>query len=499
MKDLNLLKASASELQGQLQSGYLSSIQLVKACLKQISKYNHEEPVLRAIYAVPPEDKVLAVAEQLDKKRVEGRVRGLLHGVPLIVKDTINTGKELGMGTTLGSYAFENSWPRQNAVVIDRVRAISGHTPHDVLMGDNITSGWSALGGQAQSAYVPGGVKPREMRLGHSAPGGSSSGSAVGVSAGFSPLSIGTEADGSLATPASRSALFGMKPTVGSTAMQGVFVISRAFDTLGGMAKSVQDLSYLIEYIQDDSAKSGLPDMSWAPLRLGFVKPEDWFLPASLVKPDAGAETQMKTAIGAAISKIGALGAEIVGPVGLPHPGSAGIWKNMGPMFDYEATGVIDSYLTTRDGPEMKTIQDIVDFNLQHADLELPEDYPNQNLLLGPIQRNVTESDYLEAKAMLRRVAYEEGMLKVMNEHQLDAILGPSDGPLASVAAATGAPVATMPLGVLDLNGRPFGLSVITKPGQDGMIFHVLSAFEATFPGRILPPLLVASETASNM
>jgi amidase len=481
--------------------------------LEQIAKYNQAGPVLRTIYAVAPDEHVLAVAEALDKERTEGRLRGPQHGIPVIVKDTINTGKELGMRTTLGSYAFEKSWPKRNAAVVDRLIArgliILGKASCTELgnfKGDNLTSGWSALGGQTQSAYIEGGVKHREMRLGHSAPGGSSSGSAVGVSAGFSPLSIGTEADGSLVTPASRAALFGMKPTVGTTTMGGVFVISRTFDTLGGMAKTVEDLSHLIENIQDDEVKDGLPGgtyqsflkKTWSPLRLGFVKPEEWFLPPSLVAPDEGAENQMKSAIEEAIVKIKALGAETVYPIELPHPGKAGIWPKMSVIFNYEAAGVIESYLTTRDDPTMKQIQDIVDFNLEHAELELPEDYPNQNLLLGPITANVTDLEYDEAKASIRRIAYE-GLLQAMNEHNLDAILGPSDGPLASIAAATGGPVATMPLGCLELNGRPFGLSVTSKPQNDGILFQVMSAFEATFPERVLPPLLVGLETSSSL
>jgi len=365
--------------------------------------------------------------------------------------------------------------------------------------GDNITSGWSAFGGQTQTAYVKGGVKYKEMRLGHSAPGGSSSGSAVGVSAGYSPLSVGTEADGSLCTPASRAALFGMKPTVGSTPMDGVMVISTSYDTLGAMAKTVGDLATMIEYIQEGSKHIEVPlggyqsffQNNWSGLRLGCVDPAKWFLPPGLVTPIEEVENQMKSAIEDALKQITANGGEVVYSIDLPHP--VDLWGMMGTVLNYEARSVVETYLSTRDDPAMNSLEDIINFNIEHADLELPEEYPNQNVLLKAANHNITSSEYNEAKSLLQKNALREGLEKVMKQNNLDAVIGPSDGPLASIAAMCGSPVATMPLGRLELNGRPFGLSVTALPKQDTALFRVMSAFEATFPGRILPPFVVES------
>ncbi|KAK3358282.1 amidase signature domain-containing protein [Lasiosphaeria ovina] len=337
-----LLTASAGELQALLRSGDLTSVQLVKACLGQIAQYGQSGPNLRAIVSTPPEKDVLSIAERLDKERAAGKVRGPFHGIPIIVK------------------------------LLDKGLIILGKASL-TFQGDNITSGWSALNGQTQSAYIEGGVKHREMRLGHTAPGGSSSGSAVGVSsAGYSPVSIRTEAHDSLCTPASRAALYGMKPTVGSTPMDGIFVISTTFDTVGAMAKSVDDLATL----------------NWSGLRLGFVDPDKWWLPSWSVTPIQEVNTQISR----------------------KHQRH---WRCEDTIFDYGPRGVVAKYLETRDDSSMKTLEDIAKFNIDHADLELPE-----------------------AQATLQREALENGVQRLMKENRLDAIIGPTDGPLASISAA---------------------------------------------------------------
>ncbi|KAH6635528.1 amidase signature domain-containing protein [Chaetomium sp. MPI-SDFR-AT-0129] len=519
-----LLTASATELQALLESGNLTSVQLVKACLNRIAKYDRSGPTLRAIVSTPPEEYILSVAERLDKERAVGKVRGTLHGIPIIVKDSINTDPSLGMPTTLGSYAFEKSQPKGNSVVVQTLldkgfiilgkasltfSPISSPPPafaNDLInnfRGDNLTSGWSALNGQTQSAYVQGGVKHREMRLGHTAPGGSSSGSAVGVSAGYSPISIGTEADGSLVTPASRAALYGMKPTVGSTPMDGIFVISTTFDDVGAMAKSVDDLAILIGYVQEKGAgnNGASPDYravfqrDWSGLRLGFVDPDKWWLPSGLVTPVEEVHTQIKASYEAAMERIQSSGGEVIYPVELVHPKENGIGKAMDTIFDYEPRGVVAKYLETRDDPNMKSLEDIANFNIEHADLELPEDYPNQNAILDALHHKFKCTDYEAAKTTLQKEALENGVRRIMEENRLDAIIGPTDGPLASISAAIGGPIATMPAGVLNWHGRPFGLSVMTLPKHDGVLLKVMSAWEVTFPKRVLPPLLLEQDT----
>lgn len=143
----------------------------------------------------------------------------------------------------------------------------------------------------------------------------------------------------------------------------------------------------------------------------------------------------------------------------------------------------------------MKSLEDIAKFNVEHADLELPEDYPNQNAILDAINHDFTSADYEAAKATFQTEALEKGVQKVMEENKLDSIIGPTDGPLASISAAIGGPIATMPVGLLSLYGRPFGLSVMTLPNHDIVLLKVLSAWEATFPRRAWPTPLLRQET----
>ncbi|KAB5585672.1 amidase signature domain-containing protein [Coniochaeta sp. 2T2.1] len=475
MKELHLLTASAADLQALLCSGHLTSFQLVKACLNQISKYDRSGPTLRAIISTPAEEDILSVADRLDKERAAGKVRGPLHGIPIIVKDSINTDPSLGMPTTLGSYGFEKSRPKSNSVVVqtllDKGLIVLGKASLTLTLCRNWET--STLNGQTQSAYIEGGVKHREMRLGHTAPGGSSTGSAVGVNAGYSPISIGTEADGSLCTTASRAALYGMKPTVGSTPMDGIFAISTAFDTVGAMAKSVDDLATLIGYVQEkapggDGANRdyhAVFQQDWSGLRLGFVDPDKCRLPSGLVTPIEEVNEQIKSSYEAAMEKIKSLGGEVIYPVELVHPKENDIGKAMDMIFDYEPRGVVAAYLETRNDPNMKSLEDIA----HHAD------YPNQNAILDVMNHKITPAEYEAAKATLQKEALENGVRRIMEESKRSS--------------------ATMPLGLLNLHGRPFGVSVLTLPKHDDVLFKVMSAWEATFPNRALPPLLLKQDT----
>lgn len=510
---LDLLKLSASELQSLMHNGELTSLQLVRLCLAQIQRNDRAGHNLRAMISLPSADAIEAEAKILDQERSQGKLRGPFHGLPIIVKDSINTDLRLDMGTTLGSYAFEKSMPKKSASVVEKltkrgliILGKANLTELGNFKGDNLTSGWSAFGGQTQSAYVRGGVKKREIRLGHSAPGGSSSGSAVGVSAGFSPLSIGTEADGSIVTPASRAAPYAMKPTVGSVAMDGIFVISRSFDVVGGMAKTVSDLAHLTEHTLDEDARSKLPvdgfesflKTEWSGLRIGVLQTDDWTLPPALVEPNEGVHAQTRTTIAKFMEKVKSMGASVVFPVELTHPLKAGMFPKMSDVMNYEARSVIESYFSTRDDPKMKKVEDLIAFNEENAELELPKEYPNQKLLRGSVEHSITPGRYEELKTQLRRLALDS-LKKTLYEHELDAIVGPTDSPLNSIAASAGGPVTTVPLGFLDINGRAFGLSIVALPGQEQTLFRIMSAYEATYPPRALPPLLAGAESSTSL
>jgi amidase len=244
---INLIRATAADLQAQLQNGDLTSEHLVQLYLRQMQQH---EPRLNALISIAPSHIILERARILDKERAKGTTRGPLHGIPIILKDVILTSRSLGMPTTAGSHALLQTSGLVNADVVDKLLAAG----LIILAKANLSEtwgpkglpymlpGWSAVGGQTQSVYVKNGLDPDDVILGNSSPLGSSTGCAVAVSAGYAPLAVGEETSGSLVAPANRAGLYALKTTPSSIDMKGVFPISKTFDTLGPMAKCPKDV-----------------------------------------------------------------------------------------------------------------------------------------------------------------------------------------------------------------------------------------------------------------
>jgi amidase len=246
-------------------------------------------------------------ANELDLEHANGTVRGSLHGIPILVKDNIDTVSELGLPTTCGSLALVGSKLRKNAVIIERLLAAgaiilgkANRSEWDWYKSDLADSGWSAVGGQTQSAYVRGGFRNDDSNGGHSNPGGFSSGSAVAIAAGFSPISVGTETMGSLMTPGDRAALYTIKPTIKLVLRDDIIPITHEADSAGPMTKSVQDLADLLDVLVDPSQttvpKGGYRSAvtgSWGDIRIGVLEPEKWMFPHEIVKYEMEANDQM--------------------------------------------------------------------------------------------------------------------------------------------------------------------------------------------------------------
>lgn len=318
LSDAELLTAPAHEIQDLLTSGQTTSEIIVGDFLDQIERHNLEGHKLRAILFTAPRELALGRARQLDEERAAGHVRGPLHGIPIIIKDAYATHPDLGMPTTAGCFALLGSKPRKNAVVIDRLidagMVVLGKTSMTEFSNYKDTSvypGWTPIGGQTQSGYVVEGTKKGDWKLSVRSPGGSSTGVAVGISAGFSPLGIGTETDGSLNTPASRAALFALKVSIGSSSSEGVISISSTFDSLVGMGKTVKDVALLTDVLLNEDAQAGFPGGlvkfltdSWKGIRVGVVGASLWQLPPQLLVPDEEYKVQMKSALDGAAEKM---------------------------------------------------------------------------------------------------------------------------------------------------------------------------------------------------
>ncbi|KAK5073312.1 hypothetical protein LTR24_010359 [Lithohypha guttulata] len=322
----DLLTTTACDLQERLENGTTTSEALVRVYLNQIHKHNVKGMGLRAMISVRSEEDLLRVARELDSERKSKGSRGPLHGIPVIVKDTYNT-PSIGLETTCGSFALKGAVPREDAAVVKRALEVGmiilGKTNLSELgnfKGIFNTAGWSAVDGQTLSPYVRGGVLADGTFLGHSTPSGSSSGSCVGVAAGFAPVALGAQTDGSVVQPASRAALFALKMTPALADCSGTQPGNSDFDSLGVMSKSATDILNLWNYVlapaSDKIARSQLPS-DWKDLRVGFVDPYKW-QPADFVTgPNEEFRKQSISELNDAAHKIGLAGSRVVRDVDL--------------------------------------------------------------------------------------------------------------------------------------------------------------------------------------
>ncbi|KAI0433439.1 putative amidase [Xylaria sp. FL1042] len=499
----SLLSWTASDFREFMENGTYTSRQLVELCLDQIDKHNKAGMKLRAMISVLPREQALALADQLDEDRERGLIRGKFHGIPIIVKDTINTDPSLNMPTTLGSPALLTTKPKGNAKIIDmlvREGAIilgkANLSEFGATKSGKAVVGYSPVGGQTQPAYVESGVLPDDTIMGNSNPGGSSSGSAVGVAAGFSPWSIGAETDGSLVTPASRSSLYALKPTIGSVSGDGVFMLTETMDSLGGLAKCVDDLALLTERLMStsDGPKLNITsfDKKFSRFRIGFLDPNIWKLPTSLLEPTESYTRQTINAYQAAINLMEKHGATVVYPVELT-PASKITYEGQsayGIIRNGEFRFKLEEYLSDLDYSSIRTLGDVIKFNNDHPDLAFSRESPDQSKLIAMQNADITPEFLKAAVVAIRKAAGPGNIDRVLQEHELDVIIAPSDSPISTAAAISGYPIGTMPLGYLEENGRPFGLSILASAHEEAKILGVMASWEPLMRRKIPSPLL---------
>ncbi|KAH6623823.1 amidase signature domain-containing protein [Chaetomium tenue] len=495
LESINLLTIDAKGLQSLLADGKLTSLDLVGQCLAQIQQH---DSYLHAIIETTPVHILRETAIPLDRERAGGTLRGPLHGIPILVKDNINA-PTLGLPTTAGSFALLNSKARDNAKIVDRlikagliILGKANLSEFSNSRGSDMPSGWSAVGGQVQSAYIAGGVDPTDSKDGHSSPSGSSSGSAVGVSAGYAPLAIGTETDGSLVCPAGRAALYTIKPTIGLVPQEGIIPISHHFDTAGPMTKSVCDLADLLDVLaarpRSESFTADLTG-SWGGISVAVLDPDKWKFSEDWVKPVQGAEAQISRDIRRAYDVIKLKAKKFVNDVDLVSVDDLELdgESSEGIVMAVDLKNNLNTYLETLEESEVRSLSDVIDYNLKHADTELPRHHPRQDRFIDSQNNAVPPEVYERHLQHLRHVARDRGVDRVLTKYDVDVILGPTDSGLPSMAAAGGYPLCAMPLSYLDYNGRPFGVSAIAARGRDDLLVKVMSAWEATFDQRKPP------------
>jgi amidase len=423
-------EATIAQLQAAQTAGHVSARELVEWYLQRIATLDAAGPTLRSVIETNPDATEIATA--LDQERAAGRVRGPLHGIPILLKDNIDTADR--MRTTAGSLALMDARPTRDAFAAERLRAAGA-----VLLGKanlsewanfrsaHSSSGWSARGGQCRNPYA----------LDRS-PCGSSSGSAVAVAASLCAAALGTETDGSIVCPASINGVVGIKPTLGLTSRAGVIPIAHSQDTVGPFGRTVADAAAVLTAITGadprdpaTAALAGQPPVDYTrhldaqALRgacIGIAR-EVYF--GNSEKADAVAEAVIET--------LRAQGAIIVDPANIPSARAMRESNDELTVLHYEFKADLNAYLASAGGqPAVRSLAELIAFNQAHADEEMP--YFGQEHFLGAQEKGpLTETPYLEALANNRRLARAEGIDAVMDEHQLDALLMPTTGPAWTV------------------------------------------------------------------
>ena len=495
-------EATIDDLQAQMAAGQLTAHELTAAYLARIAQIDRASPTLRAVIETNPD--ALAIADQLDAERRAGKVRGPLHGIPILLKDNIGTADK--METTAGSLALVGARPPRDAFIVTRLRdagaIILGKTnPSEwaYSLSVHAPNGWSARGGLTRNPYVL-----------DRTPNGSSSGSAVAVSANLCAAAIGTETDGSILLPASMCGAVGLKPTVGLASRRGIIPVSSTQDTPGPLTRTVRDAAIVLAALAgrdpEDSATSAAPEFSvaLAPRALRGTRIGVAAVPASFFPSLAPVRERAITALRAA-------GATIVDLP--PLAASPELIEAENTVFDFELKAGLEAWFAHlgRKAP-IRTLADLISFNRDHRDRELP--FFGQEILENAQSRGpLTDPGYHAALATCRRLARTERLDPLFRDERLDAIVAVTCGPAFTVdtlygvreqaassthAAVAGYPSVTVP--AAEVHGLPVGVSFIGPAWSDAKLLALAADFEAQTlarrPPQFLPTLAASADSA---
>ena len=489
-----LEEATIPDLQGAMATGRQTAESLTRAYLGRIARLDKAGPKLNSVIELNPD--APDIARRLDAERKAKGPRGPLHGIPVLLKDNIGTRDR--MMTTAGSLALAGFIAPRDATVARKLReagaVILGKTNLSEwanFRGDRSTSGWSGRGGQTRNPYV----------LDRN-PSGSSSGSAVAVSANLCAFAIGTETDGSIVSPASHCGIVGLKPTVGLVSRAGIIPISHSQDTAGPMTRTVTDAAIVLGWLagadgrDSATARSQSGDYS-RHLDVNGLKGAR----IGVARKFFGRGAKATAVLNQAVEVLKGAGAEIIDPAELPTHGQFGAAEMQ--VLLYEFKDGLNRYLASL-GPEapVRTIEEVIAFNEQHRDRELAA-FGQETMIRSRDKGPLTEPEYLEALEKSKRLAGKEGIDAVMDEHRLDAIIAPTAGPAGTIdylygdrgeggssgpAAVAGYPSITVPAG--RHAGLPIGISFFGRAWSEGSLIQFAFAFEQQSKARVRPGYL---------
>ena len=492
-----ILATTLPEIADALQNGDISAEALVESYLARIQRVDESGPALQSVLTINPD--IIAQARTLDAKRAAGEALGPLHGVPILLKDNIESLDN--MPTTAGSLALQDNFTERDAPLVAGLRAASalilGKTNLSQwanFRSSDSMSGWSALGGQVRNPHM----------LDRN-PCGSSSGSGAAMAASLAAGTVGTETNGSVICPSNANGIVGFKPTVGLVPQQYIVPISSSQDTAGPMTKSVRGAAMMLSAMASGPMKtdyvSGLTDNALRGVRVGVLRYA------------AGSNSDIVNLFDLALQEIEAAGAVLIEIEDAP-PRPDNFGKDASAVLHYEFKATLNDYLaSTPRSVTTRTLSDVIAFNQEHADVELAlfgQDIFDESNALG----DLSEAAYTSARDNVQAATRAGGIDMLLREYDVEVLVAPSGAVTPRVdpingdvwpsfpgaggmAAIAGYPHLTVPMGTV--HSLPVGVSFIGGANQDARILGFGYAYESRSQLRAEPQYLPDAEALAEI
>jgi amidase len=501
ISSFELEETSISELAEGMASGKYAARSIAEEYLDRIEEIDREGPTLRSVIELNPD--ALDIADALDNERKEKGARSPLHGIPVLIKDNIDTADR--MATTAGSLALVGAKPLKDAFLVQQLRnagaVILGKTNLSEwanIRSNHSTSGWSGRGGLTKNPYV----LDRNTS-------GSSSGSGAAVAANLCAAAVGTETDGSIVSPSSINGIVGIKPTVGLISRTGVIPISHTQDTPGPMARTVRDAAIVLGVLAGIDAEDKATGDSRGKSSTGYTQ---YLNPKGLegarigvVRKYFGFHAGVDKVINEALNVLKQQGAVLVDPADIPTIGKFDDAEMS--VLLYELKADLNAYFARLGaGAPVHSLKELIEYNEKNAKSEMP--YFGQELFIkaeakGPL----TSKEYIDALKLCRRMSQKEGIDATMKKFKLDALVAPTDSPAwltdlidsdhflggsSTIAAVAGYPSITVPAGFVF--GLPIGISFFGRAWSEPTLLKFAYAFEQATHLRKPPRFLLTAE-----
>jgi len=492
---------SITQLQQQMQSGHYSSRSLVEKYVDRIKDVDKDGPSLNSVIELNPDAE--SIAAGLDRERKERGVRGQLHGIPVLIKDNIDTADR--MMTTAGSLALVGSKPAQDAFVAKRLRdagaVILGKTNLSEwanFRSSHSSSGWSGRGGQTKNPYA----------LDRN-PCGSSSGSGVAAAANLCVAAVGTETDGSVVCPSSANSLVGIKPTIGLISRSGIIPIAHSQETAGPMARTVSDAVILLNALTGEDARDQATAASRGKAANDYTKFLDpnglKGMRIGVARKYFGFNDRVDKLMSERLDDLKRLGAVLVDPADIPTSGKFDDSETEVLLYEFKAD--LNKYLAGL-GPSAPahSLKDLIEFNERNRDREMP--YFGQDQFIKAQEKGpLTSPKYLQALKKNHLLTRVQGIDFVLKKNHLDALVAPTGGPpwptdlingdhftggYSSASAVAGYPHITVPAGYVF--GMPVGISFFGTAFNEPTLIKIAYAFEQGTKARQAPKFLTAAK-----